>query len=379
MLIKVLLKSTATTAALLIPCDGQSMLKRPLIAIDIGSSAVKVVEVAGHGDRRLKAIGLETLPPGAVVDGLIEDPEAVSLTLKDLLKRLKIRPTGRRAALALSGSSVLIRKVSMEVSKDSELAEQIFYEAEQHFQVDMADIFFDYAELGHDPIERATSVVLAGARREIVERYLATVRSVGLRTGVIECSVFSSANMFEHNYGQSEGLVAIVNVGATTTQVSLIMGGRYAYTRDIPFGGRDFTNKVAESLGVELANAESLKLAAAAQSDAVPDELHSILGSLNEQLVSEIQVTIDYFFQSGDPVAQTAGGLSGLYLVGGASRSIGLDATLAAALSIPVQIVNPFQRIEVNTKRFEMDYLMMQGHLYGVAVGLGLRGFKDTA
>lgn len=353
------------------------MFSRSLVAIDIGSSAVKVVETVGGRQKKLQAMGLEILPPGAVVDGVIHTPEAVEETLKGLLKKLKINPRGRRAALSLGGSSILIKKVQMQIKAAGELAEQVFYEAEQHFQTDMAEIYFDYAELDLPAgQEGEKSVLLVGARREMVEQYIAAVHAVGMRVGVIECDGFSAANMFEHNYGMAAGLVALINVGASVTQVSIIGNGQYLYTRDVPLGGEEYSRQIVQLLGVDRDNAEALKVAVSAGTGNVPPELAKLLGEINEQLVGEVQVTIDYFFQSGDPIARDSG-LVGVFLTGGGSRTLGLDAAMAAALSIPVQIVNPFQKLDVNPKKFKMDYILMQGHLFGVAVGLSLRAMGD--
>ncbi len=354
------------------------MLNRPLVAIDIGSSAIKVVEMTGQKQKKLRAIGLELLPPGAVVDGVIQNQEVVENTLKDLLKKLKIRTSGRRAALSLSGSSVLVKKVNV-AAKNADLAEQVYYEAEQQFQADMAEIYFDFTEL--EPAAGAPGpdqpVLMVGAKREMVEQYIGVMRSVGLRTGVVECSAFSVSNMFEYNYGVVEGLTALVNIGAALTQVSLVAHGEYVYTRDIAIGGEEYSRRIMELLGVDRPNAENLKVAVSQGDGSVPEELHKVLGEINEQLVHEIQVTIDYFFQSGDAAGREAG-LTSIFLTGGGSRILGLDAALAAALQIPVQIVNPFQRVEVNPKKFQMDYILMQGHLYGVAVGLSLRAMGDN-
>jgi type IV pilus assembly protein PilM len=354
------------------------MLNRPFVAIDIGSSAIKVVELGGAKQKNLRALGLEVLPAGAVVDGMIQNQDAVEGVLRELLKKLKIGTRGRRAALALNGSSVLIKKVQVQV-KDNELAEQVYYEAEQHFQADMAEIYFDYTELPPAAGETGGQpVLLVGAKREMVEQYIALVRSVGMRTGIVECGVFSAANMFEYNYGVVEGLTAVVNIGASITQVGLVANGDYVYTRDIAIGGEEYSRRIMEVLAVDRDNAETLKVAVSQGDGSVPHELHKVLGELNEQLVAEIQVTIDYFFQSGEGAAK-GGGLTSLFLTGGGSRILGLDAALAAALQIPVQIINPFQRVEVNPKKFQMDYILMQGHLYGVAVGLGLRASGDHA
>lgn len=349
------------------------MFNRPLIAIDIGSSAIKVVEMTGDKSKKLSAIGLEVLPAGAVVDGMIQNQEAVEAVLKELLKKLKIRARGRRAALSLGGSSVLIKKINI-AAKEGNFDEQVYYEAEQQLGADMNDIYFDFTQLSE--AEGDKQVMLVGAKREMVEQYLAAVRSVGMRTGVVECDVFSVANMFEYNYGNVQGLVALANIGASATQVSLVANGEYVYTRDVAIGGEEYSRQIMEGLSVDRDNAETLKVGVSQGDGSVPPEVHKVLGAINEQLVSEIQVTIDFFFQSGDARAKDAG-LAAVFLTGGGSRILGLDAALAAALQIPVQIVNPFQRVEVNPKKFQMDYVLMQGPLYGVAVGLGMRAMGD--
>ena len=249
---------------------------------------------------------------------------------------------------------MLIKKVGVQ-AKDAGLAEQVYYEAEQQFQADMSEIYFDYAEPGAGAqAGEGQPVVLVGAKREMVEQYIGVIRACGMRTGVVECGVFSVANMFEHNYGTVEGLTALVNIGASITQVSLVTQGEYVYTRDISIGGEEYSRRIMELLGVDRGNAETLKMGVSQGDGNVPQELHKVLGELNEQLVGEVQVTIDYFFQGADAAARS-GGLTSVFLTGGGSRLLGLDAALAAALQIPVQIINPFQRIEINPKKFQID------------------------
>ncbi len=211
----------------------------------------------------------------------------------------------------------------------------------------------------------------------MVEQYLSVVHSVGMRCGVVDCDVFSVFNMFEYNYGTIPGLAAIVNVGASTTQVSVTSAGEYLYTRDVPIGGEEYSNRISAALGVDIENAETLKVAASIGEGSAPDEVNTVIGEVNDQLVSEIQMTLDYFSQSGEVLVENSA-MTSLFLTGGASRVLGLDAALAAAIQVPVQILNPFQNIDVNPKKFQMDYVLMQGHLYGVAVGLGMRAMGDN-
>ncbi len=350
------------------------MFSRPLIAIDIGSTAIKVVELTGARGKTLRSMGVEVLPYGSVVDGEIKNIEEVERGLRSLLKRLRIKPFGRRAALAVSGSSVLIKKAYVEASGQSD--EQIRIAAEQQFNVDMNEVYYDsfYLESQGAP-DGTRPVIIAGAKREMLEPYLGLMRQVGLRTGVVECSVFSATNMFEFNYGRLTGLVGLVNIGASFSQVTIIHNGEFIYSQEVPVGGEEYTRKIMEAMSIDRANAEALKVAASHGDGGVHQDVLAVIQDLNNQLVGDVQMAIDTFFASQDPAASSP--LNAVYLTGGGARTIGLDAALAATLQIPVQVINPFQKVEVDPKRFKTDFILMQGHLYGVAVGLGMRAMGD--
>ncbi len=351
---------------------------RPLIAIDIGSSSVKVVELSGKNDRKLRAIGLEMLPDGYVVDGAIQNPEMVEGIIHGLLKRMKIMTTGRRVAIALGGSSLLVKKVGFPpMANSAELHEQIYYQAEQHFQHDLDELYFDYHEISKVPDHTGNiPVLLVGAKREVVEQYLSLIRGLGMKVGAIDCDILSVVNMFEYNYGVADALIAIVNIGASTTQVSLNFRGEYLYTRDIAIGGNDYSQRLMSVLAIDKVNAESLKVAASLGEDSLPAAVHDVINEVNQQIVTELQMTFDYFLQSGGGPPDLRK-VKHVFLSGGGSRTIGLDAAIAASVQIPVQIINPFHRIDVNPRRFQLDYILSQGHLYGVAVGLALRATND--
>ena len=237
------------------------MLNQPLIAIDFGSSAIKVMELSGRGQKKLRAIGLETLPAGAIVDGVIQAQEDVENTLSALLKKLKIGTRARRAAISLGGSVVKLKRIDVPVSADADIGEQVFYEAEQHFDLDISEIYFDFWKLTPGPNENGEQpVLLVGAKRDTVEQYVSCLRGAGLRTGVVDCDVISASNMFEYNYGVVDGLVALINIGASNTQVSILSNGVHMYTRDVAIAGEDYTNQISDALGMERDSAEALKV-----------------------------------------------------------------------------------------------------------------------
>jgi type IV pilus assembly protein PilM len=353
------------------------VFSRPLIAIDIGSSAVKVVELTGNSPRALRRKGLHLLPGGSVVDGAIQKPDEMADIVKELLGGLKIRPSGRRAAISLSGSAVMVKRIKITRSKDQELSEQIYYEAEQHFQHDMSDLYFDFAPLtqGPDP-EGTTPVLLVGAKREHVEQHIGLVHSLGMRAGLVDCDVLSVANMFEYNYGQVEGLVVLVNIGSMLTQVTLMVNGNYLYGRDVALGGEEYTKRLMETLAIDHANAESLKIAASQGEGAAPEGFQAVINDLNDQMVGELQSTLDYLLQSGEAPADLPP-LRHVFMTGGGARTLGLDAAIAAAMQVPVNILNPFQKISVNPKFFDTESLLIDSHLFGTAMGLAIRSMGD--
>lgn len=349
-------------------------LKPPLLAIDIGSSSIKMVELTGKSTaKNLKSFNVEMIPPGLVHDGMIQDPVAFQEHLNRIARSVKGRE--RRVSLSLGGSALVIKRVAIQTGKDIVIEEQIPYHAEQAFQLDPSNLYFDWVVLpSRADRPESTDVMLVGARREIVEQYVTCIREAGLRIGVIECSAFSAANIFEHNYGIIEGLVALISVGASHTQVSFLLDGVFQFSREIPIGGEVYTRRIMETTNQSYDAAEAQKLAASTSVGASA-EVAAIFTEVNEQVVYDLSSTVTYYLQSGE--APPGAVLKYVFLTGGAARTPKLDSAIAAGLQAAVFQLNPFQKINVNDRQFPIDHLVSIGSLLGVATGLGLRTFKD--
>lgn len=355
------------------------MFEKPLIAIDIGSSAIKVVELNGGGNaKKLQAMGLEVLPPSIVVDGEVRDKEGLEKILRELLKRLGLFKKNRRVGISLGGSGVLIKRTVLTPSNDTDFAEQVFYEAQQSFQHDMDALYFRYTDMDSKLVTKdKRAVLMVGAKRDTVEQYLSLVQNLDLKIGVIDCDILCLANMFDFNYPIADAYVAVVNVGATSTQVFTMYNGEFLQTREFPMGGNDYTNRIMGTLNVDAESAESLKVGAAlGQDQARVASIQTIMSEVNEMIAQEINTTLN-FFNDAEDVPPDFKKLKFLFLCGGGARSLGLDATIAANMQVPVQIVNPFQRINLKSSGIEMDYILASGAMYGVCVGLGLRQMND--
>lgn len=355
------------------------LISPPLIGIDVGSSSIKIVELKGGVNKKLTSCVLEPLTPGIIVNGAIANPDAFTESLSNALKAGKIGTRGKRAALSLGGSSVIIKKLEVDpgVGK-ADLADQVFYEAQQHFAEDFDSTYYTFYK--QPPVSNSSTtspVLLIGAKSEVVDEYVMCVRNAGMRVGLIDCDVFSTFNMFEENYGIFENLIALINVGASATQITILANGVFLFSRDVSIGGEDYTSKISDALSCDRMAAEEKKLQVCSGRQAPDSHLTEIFTDLNDQLVSEIKMTLDFFFQSGD-VPPELNVLSGIYLVGGGARTLGLDAAIAAAMQIPIKIVDPFHKLNTGNVVKDPDAFTYESSSFGVAIGLAKRKFKDS-
>lgn len=353
------------------------MFKRPLIAIDIGSSSVKVLEFSNPKRNVLGALGIETFPARSIVDGEIKDPETIAATLQALLRKLGIKPAKRNAAISLNGSSVLIKRAVITPSAETDLADQVFYEAQQLFQHDMDDMYFRYQEIQSEFVGKdRKALVFVGAKRDIVEQRISIIRQLGMRASIVDCDVFCVANVFDANYPIRDAMVVNVNVGAAGTRVIFSFNGEFLFTREFFIGGNEYTEKISKALNVDFNSAEAMKIAASQGDPSAPPHVIQLMNEMNETLVEEIKLTLNFFSQQ-EEVPEQIKKPGVLFLSGGGARAPGLDATIAAHLQIPVQIVNPFQRLDTRKSPLGMDYLLAHGPIYTVACGLAMRREDD--
>jgi type IV pilus assembly protein PilM len=346
-----------------------------LVAIDIGSSAIKMLELTGNAKRRrLKNFAVEPLPKGAIEHGLFVDPIAITDVLKKMVKQMGVK--GRRTAVSISGAGAMIKKVVINAGKDATVMEQVDFHASQAFQIDPAEMYYDHAEMGLAPNgSDGVEVLLVGARREIVEQYVTVIKEAGMQLGIVEAGALSLVNMFEVNYGVIDGLIAVISIGASSTSVIFIDRGRVLYNHELSMGGDAFTAAIAQTMNMAWEAAESLKISAAASQADLPAEFQRIMAETNNTMSNEMRQAFNFFASSSD--AEGSGPVKHAFLIGGGSRTLGIDAALATAVGVPIHLANPFQNIEIDERKFKLDRVMGLGPMFGVSIGLGTRSKGD--
>ena len=348
---------------------------RNIVALDIGSSHVKMVELETDrsGRRRLKHFGVAPVPPEAIVDGAFMNTSAVVATVRDLLARNRVRT--RDAAVAVSGNSVIIKRISLPLMTQEELDESITWEAEQYIPFDVNDVNIDAHILkGHGDEAGQMDVLLVAARKETVAEYQSLMLEAGLRPAIIDVAAFALENAFSHNYDRVDGSVALVNVGASSVNVNVLRDGASAFTRDLALGGRAYTEEIQRAMGVSYEEAETFKVGGgeADRASVVPEEVERVLASVSDTLANEVHRTLDFYLGSAG-----GGGLTQIWLSGGAAPTPGLVSSLGRMTGALVQVVDPFKRVQVDERAFNPRFLKDNAGQAAIAVGLALRLVDD--
>jgi type IV pilus assembly protein PilM len=346
--------------------------KKNVIGIDIGSSSIKLVElIEGKNGFKLQNLAISSLPPEAIVDGAFMDSVTIIDTIRDLLTTSKVKT--KDVVTSVSGHSVIVKKISLPFMTEAELEESIRWEAERYIPFDINDVNIDFQTFGANPENpEVMDVVLVAAKKDIINDYVSVIMEAGLNPVIIDIDAFALENMVAINYeiGKEE-VVAIVNVGASITNINILKDNVSGFTRDIFKGGNQITEDIQRQLHVDYDEAETIKVGS--KVDVTSRSIvQNLLKTASESLAVEIRNSLD-FFQS----TTTYQKISKLYLSGGGSKIKDFDILLQQEIGIPVEIVHPFTKVEYNEKNFDVEYLREIGPTIAVGVGLASRRVGD--
>ncbi len=345
---------------------------KPLLGLDIGSSAVKAVELKKTKEGyELTAVGLEPLSPETVVDGAIIDGISVSSAIERIYQSQKVRT--KDVATSVSGHSVIIKKITLPLLEADELYDQVYADAGQYIPFDIADVSLDYQVLKPTETGDGYEVLLVAVKRDKINNYQSALIGAKLSLALVDVDAFALQNTFELNYEPDpEATVALLNIGASVMNINIIRGGVPLFTRDVSVGGNQYTDALQKELELSFEDAENLKKGQSV-AGVGEDQKTSVLKSVSEILVLEIQKTFDFFRASAG-----AQPISHIYAAGGAARTPGLLEMLREEFQMPVDEIDPFRRITYNPGKFSDEYLREIAPRLAVSVGLGLRSFDEA-
>jgi len=353
------------------------MRKKLLVGIDIGTHSVKVVRLKQKGaGYQLLNFGIMPLRPETMADGNIADAEALVEAVRNLIRMEKIKE--KEVATAVSGQSVIVKRIRVPQMTEQELGEAIEGEAEQHIPFEIADVNIDFQVLpaAHEEDEHHTdnqmNVLLVAAKKTKIYDCTNLLTAAGLNPVVVDIDVFALENEYEVSADQEDGVVALVDIGATTMNINVLKAGTTLFQRDIAIGGNRYTAAIQRELQVSYDQAEALKMGVGLSDRHSQDEVLAIIAKVSEEIAEEMHRSFDFFrTTAADEV------IDKMVISGGCAKIKGLDRFLSNRLGLPVSVADPFRGLYYNEKVFDPDYLRDMSPVAAVSVGLALRRMRD--
>jgi type IV pilus assembly protein PilM len=344
---------------------------KTVVGLDIGSSCIKAVELKrSRGGIEVAHLGVEPLASDVVVDSMIMDSPSVSSAITKLFTENGIR--SRAVATSVSGHSVIVKPISIPTRSEAELENDIKTEAAQHIPFDIDVVNIDYQLLSEDLTGPQMDLILVAVKKDKILNYTNVLNMAGKAPAVVDIDAFALQNCYEYNYEPAPGTtVALLNLGASVMNINIVKGNKPLFTRDVSVGGHQYTDSLQKELDLSFDDAESLKLGHKVGTVSEDAKL-PILQQVTEIIVLEIQKTFDFF-------RATAAGehIERIYLAGGSSKVTGLIEALRQEFSLPVEVLNPFARINYAEGTVASEMITQNAGQLAVAVGLALRSFDD--
>ena len=344
--------------------------KTATFGLDIGSRSIKAVElVQAKGGYALKSHAIVTLPRDTITDGSIKQPAIVSDGIRECLNKAGITSTS--AVVSVSGRDSIVKRVPLPKVTPKELEDAILLEAEHHIPFAIDEVFLDYQVVGETV--NSMSVVLVATKKLKVLEYVAAVEAAGLDASVVDLDAYAVQNQYElNNPGDGNEAAALIDIGAAVMKTNVVHGGDSIFARDVPFGGNNYTDAIAQRLNISIEKAEAAKHG---QDVGVNwDDLVPALEAVSRDLSLEVQRTFDYF--ASTPESERIGKI---VLSGGCAKLTGIEDFLASSWGVPVELARPFTALDCSAAHLTDADQQELGPLFAVAVGLGLRTPGDKS
>lgn len=343
---------------------------KPVVGLDISSTSVKLLELSRSGDRyRVESYTVKALPPNAVVEKNIADPAAVAEIVRSMVKQSKTKL--KHAAVAVAGSAVITKMIDMPMDlNDDAMESQIAAEADQYIPFPLEEVALDFEVQGISPRNPdQVEVLLAACRRENVEVRQQVLADSDLIAEKVDIEAYCMERAFEliaEQLEDQEGqVVAIIDIGATMTTLSVLVDGKTVYTREQLFGGRQLTEEIQRRYGLSREEAGLAK-----KQGGLPDDYDmEVLTPFKDAVVQQVTRSLQFFFS-----ASQYNDVDYIILAGGVASLEGLVGLIEEKLGTQTVVANPFARMSVSS-RVNAVSLANDAPALMIVTGLAMRSF----
>ncbi|WP_424951600.1 type IV pilus assembly protein PilM [Deinococcus sp.] len=375
------------------------------IGVEIGTSAIKVVVLKPGSPPILQHAVTIPTPIGSMRDGLVVEPQAVATELKNLLAQHRI--TTRQAVTAVPNQSAVTRNIMVPRMERKELQDAIKWEAERYIPYPIDEVALDFDLLddpANIPEDGQMEVVIAAAPSEAVARVIEVLQLAGLEPVVIDLKSFAvlralRGNLLgEHltkstltgtNYTEAGEVALVLEIGASSSVISLVRGDRVLMARNIGVSADDFTTALQKAFDLDFSAAEEIKVGYATATTPTEDEedllnfdlsreqysparVFEVIRPVLGDLITEIRRSLEFYrVQSGDVVIDRT------FLAGGGAKMRGLAAAISDALGFRVEVASPWLTVQTDLAGMDTGYLQANAPEFTVPLGLALRGVQS--
>lgn len=342
----------------------------PVLGIDISSTTVKLLELSRQGGSyRVESYAVAHLPPEAVIEKNVNQVETVGALIRDLVARSKTRV--KRIAAAVSGSAVIIKTVTMpDGLSDEELEAQLAVEADQYIPYPLEEVAIDFEVLA-PAANNTVTVLLVACHQQTIDARVDALEIAGLTVGIMDVEVLAMgralALLEKQLPGENLRSVAMVDIGASMTTLSVFSDGESVYTREQFFGDKQLTDEIMNRYGLSFEEAGLAK-----KQQGLPEDYEQeVLQPFREALVQQVSRSLQFFLSSSEHAS-----LDCIVLCGDVASISGLGELAQERLLTPVIIANPFADMTVGP-RVDAQALVRDAPAMMLACGLAMRGVGD--
>lgn len=342
----------------------------PVLGLDISSTTVKLLELSQSGGRyRVESYAVTSLPVDAVIEKNVNDIEAVSNAIRTIVAQSRTKL--KTVAAAVAGSSVITKIIDMPAGlSDDDMEVQLTLEADQYIPYPLDEVAIDFEVQGPSP-ERANQVevLLAACRRETIDARLDAIEGADLTAKIMDVEAYAMERSFGLIRKQLDldldSLVAIVDIGATMTTLSVLNNGQTIYTREQLFGGKQLTDEIMRRYGLPLEEAGLAKKQGGLPDDYEPE----VLEPFRDAVVQQVARSLQFFFSSSQ-----FNDVDYIIMAGGVSSMEGLADLVQDKLGTPAAVANPFADMSISS-RVNAVALAADAPAMMIACGLAMRSF----
>ena len=343
----------------------------PVLGLDVSSTTVKLLELSYSGDRyRVESYAVSSLPQDAVIEKNVNDVDGVANAIRSVVAQSRTKL--KTVAAAVAGSSVITKMIDMPQGlSEDELETQLTLEADQYIPYPLDEVAIDFEIQGPSPErENMVEVLLAACRRETIDMRIEAIEGAELTPRIMDVEAYAMERAFSLVRHQldldEESTVAVVDIGATMTTLSVLNNGQTIYTREQLFGGKQLTDEIMRRYGLPLEEAGLAKKQGGLPDDYEPE----VLEPFKEAVVQQVARSLQFFFSSSQ-----YNDVDYIILAGGVSSMDGLADLVQEKLGTPAAVANPFANMSISPK-VNAVALSSDAPAMMIACGLALRSFS---